>query len=186
MGSGTATNDRTFQQSAAAPSHISKLSYSAVIKVTKATRTEEATGIDIPTSRMLVWGESSLQGPPLSLQRLVATGPSPPPPALGGSTLWFGSGLLWTIWSRFRPTSGPHRVPPGKGTSAVERLELGTQAGCVLSPILCIVFMNSWSVDLPNVPMHPQVLPPIRGTNGSLGLEAETGGWVCPFLPVLR
>ena len=34
----------------------------------------------------------------------------------------------------------------------------GLKQGCVLSHILCIVFMNSWSADLPNVPMHPWVL----------------------------
>ena len=126
----TAANNRTFQQSAAGPSPISKLSYSATIKVIKA-KMKKAPGIDMVTNWMLVWGESALRVPLLSLfenmwknnvvpvgiaQARVAyiyegkgpmaeisgyTGPSLSSPALGNSTLCFGSGL-W--WSRSRPT----------------------------------------------------------------------------------
>ena len=35
----------------------------------------------------------------------------------------------------------------------------GLKQGCCLSPILCIVFMNSWSAPLPKVHMHPWVVP---------------------------
>jgi hypothetical protein len=61
-----AANDRTFQQPATGPSPISNLSYNAAIKTIKA-KMKKAPGIDMVTNWMLVWGESALRGPLISL-----------------------------------------------------------------------------------------------------------------------
>ena len=61
---------------------------------------------------------------------------------------WLENTVMHTEWNEV----GPLPVTPKEGL----------KQGCVLSLILCIVFMNSWSANLPNMPMHPWVLPLAR------------------------
>ena len=174
----TAANDRTFQQSAAGPGPISKLSCSAAIKVIKA-RMKKAPGIDMVTNWMLVWGESALRGPLLSLfenmwknnvvpvgiaQARVAYIYSPCTCAMPtGTTLFFhmfsnkervvpesrlratftraiavGQSFLLDIRAWLENT---FMHPEWNGvTGPPVTPKEGLKQGCVLSPILCIVF----------------------------------------------